>query len=232
MARFLIIAGSSAIGQATFSQLRTQGHEVIRTARDRTRIDPDVILDATDFDAVEDVFRQAGPLDGVVNCAGSLLLRAAHQTSRSQYEDVISASLTTAFATVRAAGKHMTSGGSVVLLSSAAARQGLANHEGIAAAKAGILGLTLSAGATYAANNLRFNAIAPGLIESPLTANLVSNDASRRVSESMHALGRIGSPEDAARAIVFLMDPLNAWITGQVLGVDGGLATVRPKTRI
>jgi NAD(P)-dependent dehydrogenase (short-subunit alcohol dehydrogenase family) len=232
MARFLIIAGSSAIGQATFSLLRAEGHEVIRTARDRTRIDPDVILDATDFEAVDDVLRQAGPLDGVVNCAGSLLLRSAHQTTRSQYEDVISASLTTAFATVRAAGKHMTSGGSVVLISSAAARQGLANHEAIAAAKAGILGLTLSAAATYASNNLRFNAIAPGLIESPLTANLVSNDASRRVSESMHSLGRIGSPDDAARAIAFLMDPLNAWITGQVLGVDGGLATVRPKTRI
>jgi NAD(P)-dependent dehydrogenase (short-subunit alcohol dehydrogenase family) len=232
MARYLIIAGSSAIGQATADQLRSGGQAVIVTARDHSKVAADVILDATDFAAVDAVFQNHGPFDGVVNCAGSLLLRSAHQTSRDQYEDVIAASLTTAFATVRAAGRHMTAGGAVVLISSAAALEGLANHEAIAAAKAGIIGLTLSAAATYAANNLRFNAVAPGLIASPLTASLTGSDAARKVSESMHALGRLGRPEDAARAIVFLLDPANDWITGQVLGVDGGLSRVRPKTRV
>ena len=232
MARFLIIAASSAIGQATVSHLHQQGHEVVQTARDRSRIDPDHTLDASDFQAVDDLFREVGSLDGVVNCAGSLLLKSAHQTSRAQFDEVVTASLTTAFATVRAAGRHMTAGGSIVLISSAAARQGLANHEAIAAAKAGIIGLVLSAAATYAPNGLRVNAIAPGLIASPLTANLVANELSRRVSESMHALGRIGTADDAARAIAFLLDPANNWITGQVLGVDGGLGTVRPKSKI
>ena len=125
----------------------------------------------------------------------------------------------------------MTSGGSVVLISSAAASQGLANHEAIAAAKAGINGLVLSAAATYASNRLRFNAIAPGLIESPLTEALTKNEISRQASISMHALGRLGQPGDAARAIAFLLDPQNDWITGQVIGVDGGLSKVRPKPR-
>jgi NAD(P)-dependent dehydrogenase (short-subunit alcohol dehydrogenase family) len=110
--------------------------------------------------------------------------------------------------------------------------EGLANHEAIAAAKAGVLGLMLSAAATYASMNLRVNAVAPGLVQSSLTAQLTASEASRKVSESMHALGRIGQPEDIARAIVFLLDPANDWITGQVLGVDGGLSSIRPRTRV
>jgi 3-oxoacyl-[acyl-carrier protein] reductase len=231
MAHFLVIAASSGIGQATVSLLREAGHSVFTTARDTSKITPDAILDATDFDAVDAVFQQAGEIDGVVNCSGSLLLKSAHLTSKAQYQAVMDASLTTAFATVRGAGKHMHQGGSVVLVSSAAAMEGLANHEAIAAAKAGILGLTRSAAATYAAQNLRVNAVAPGLTETPLSAALTGNATSRTFSEAMHALGRLGKPEDIARAIVFLLDPANNWITGQVLAVDGGLSRVRPKMK-
>jgi len=231
MGHFAVIAASSGIGQATVDLLKQGGHTVFTTARDRTKILPDLILDATDFDAVDSALAQAGKLDGVVNCSGSLLLRNAHLTSKEQYQTVIDASLTTAFATVRAAGRHMKEGGSVVLISSAAAMEGLPNHEAIAAAKAGIIGLTLSAAASYANMNLRVNAVAPGLVETPLTASITSTDASRKVSESMHALGRLGKPEDIARAIAFLVDPANSWITGQVLAVDGGLSRVRPRIR-
>lgn len=229
MARYLVIAAGSGIGQATVSLLRQEGHSVFTTARDNSRITPDAFLDATDFDAMDTVFKQAGEIYGVVNCSGSLLLKPAHLTTKEQYQNVVSASLTTAYATVRSAGKHMSSGGSVVLISSAAAMEGLANHEAIASAKAGIIGLTYSAAATYAPQNLRFNAVAPGLTETPLTASLTSNDTARKFSESMHALGRLGKADDIARAIVFLLDPANSWITGQVLSVDGGLSRVRPK---
>jgi NAD(P)-dependent dehydrogenase (short-subunit alcohol dehydrogenase family) len=229
MAHYLIVAASSGIGQATTQQLKDAGHTVFTTARDSSKITPDAMLDATDFDAVDAVFAQAGALDGVVNCSGSLLLKSAHLTNKQQYQAVIDASLTTAFATVRAAGKHMGQGGSVVLISSAAAMEGLANHEAIAAAKAGIIGLTLSAAATYASSNLRVNAVAPGLTQTPMTAALTGNEAARKVSEAMHALGRLGTADDVARAIVFLLDPANSWITGQVLAVDGGLSRVRPK---
>jgi len=231
MAHFLVIAASSGIGQATVSLLKEAGHSVFTTARDTNKITPDAELDATDFDAVDAVFKQAGELHGVVNCSGSLLLKPAHLTTKELYQGVIDASLTTAFATVRAAGKNMRKGGSVVLVSSAAAMAGLANHEAIAAAKAGIIGLTLSAAASYATMNLRVNAVAPGLTETPLTAALTNNEASRTASEDMHALGRLGKPEDVARAIVFLLDPANDWITGQTLAVDGGLSSVRPKRR-
>jgi 3-oxoacyl-[acyl-carrier protein] reductase len=232
MAHFLIIAASSGIGQAVTHLLKEAGHSVFTTARDSSKITPDAQLDASDFNAVDDVFQKAGVIDGVVNCSGSLLLKAAHATSSDQYQNVINSSLTTAFATVRSGGKHMTKGGSIVLVSSAAALSGFANHEAIACAKAGIVGLTLSAAASYAGQNLRVNSVAPGLVDTPLTKTLTQNETSRKISENMHALGRIGTAEDVARAIVFLLDPINNWITGQVFGVDGGLSNIRPKIKV
>ncbi|MBA3814832.1 MAG: SDR family oxidoreductase [Alphaproteobacteria bacterium] len=149
MANFLVITASSSIGPAVVHLLNEAGHNIFKTARDNSKITPDAYLDATDFDAVEEIFQKAGDLAGVVNCSGSLLLKPSHLTTKDQYLSVIDSSLTTAFATVKAAGKYMTNGGSVVLISSAAAKEGFANHEAIASAKAGIIGLTLSAAATY-----------------------------------------------------------------------------------
>jgi len=235
MAHFIIVAASSGIGQATQKLLTAQGHRVFTTARDERKITPDAVLNAADFAQTESVFSQAradmGHIDGVINCAGSLLLKPAHLTSATDYQAVIEASLTTAFSVVRAAAKTMPAGGSVTLVSSAAALEGLANHEAIAAAKAGIVGLTLSAAASYAGAKLRVNAVAPGLTQTPLTQQITGNDTSRKFSEAMHALGRLGTPEDVARAIVFLADPQNDWITGQVLAVDGGLSCIRPKLK-
>lgn len=230
MARYLIIAASSDIGAATRDLLRSTGHEVITTGR-TPGPGVDIVLDATDFAAVEQTFAEAGPVDGVACFAGSMVLKPAHLTSREQYDDVVAASLTTAFATVRAAGRHMRGGGSVVLVSSAAALAGLSNHDAIAAAKAGVIGLTLSSAASYATQGLRINAVAPGLTQTKLTAALTATEGSRKVSEGMHPLGRLGTPEDVARGVVFLLDPANDWITGQVLGIDGGLSSLRPKVR-
>jgi 3-oxoacyl-[acyl-carrier protein] reductase len=228
MARMLVIAASSGIGGATSQALSDAGHEVVGTSRDG---DADVTLDATDFDAVEQAVGEHGPFDGIACFAGSLLLKPAHLTSRDEYDAVVAASLTTSFATMRAAGKHMRTGGSVVLVSSAAVLAGLANHDAIAAAKAGVIGLVRSAAATYAPRGLRVNAVAPGLVETRLTAQLTASGTSRAASEAMHALGRLGRPEDVAAAVAFLLEPAHDWITGQVLGVDGGLSSVRPRQR-
>ncbi|MFC7431910.1 MULTISPECIES: SDR family NAD(P)-dependent oxidoreductase [unclassified Agrococcus] len=228
MARMLVIAASSGIGGSTVAALRSAGHEVVGTSRGG---DGDVTLDATDFDAVDAVVAEHGPFDGVACFAGSLLLKPAHLTTREEYDATVAASLTTSFATVRAAGKHMRHGGALVLVSSAAVMAGLANHDAIAAAKAGVIGLMRSSAATYASRGLRINVVAPGLVETSLTEQLTASDAARHASEAMHALGRLGRPEDVSAAVAFLLDPANDWITGQVLGVDGGLSAVRPRQR-
>jgi len=120
-------------------------------------------------------------------------------------------------------------GGSIVLTSSAAARVGIANHEAIAAAKAGIIGLVLSGSATYAKNNIRLNCVAPGLVRTPMTEHITTNEASLKISLAMHPLGRLGEPSDIASLIAWLLDPNQGWVTGQVFGVDGGLGTVHAR---
>ena len=181
-------------------------------------------------EAVGNVVDSLGRIDGIANCVGSLLLKPAHLTTDDEWNDTIATNLTSAFAAVRAGAKAMRAGGgSIVLVSSAAAQVGLANHEAIAAAKGGVVGLARSAAASYARQGVRVNAVAPGLVRTKLTARLTSSPQAEQASLAMHALGRLGEPEDVASAIGWLLDPAQSWVTGQVIGVDGGLGSIRAR---
>ncbi len=144
------------------------------------------------------------------------------------HEETIDQNLRTAFALVRAAGKHMKqTGGSVVLMSSCAAAIGLPNHEAISAAKAAVEGLTRSAAASYAGAGIRFNAVAPGLVDTPLASRITTNEGALKASIAMHPLGRIARPDEIAGTITYLLDPNSSFITGQVFAIDGGLSRVK-----
>ncbi len=187
--------------------------------------------------AVAAAVERFGRLDGLAHCVGSIFLKPIHLTSPEEFTGTLETNLTSAFLAARAvlAPMRRQGSGSVVLVSTVAARQGLNNHETIAAAKAGIEGLVRSAAMTYARSGIRFNAVAPGLTETPLAAPLLRTDASRAFSEAMHPVGRLGTPDDVARVIDLLLGPEAGWITGQVWGIDGGLgaglAPPRPSTR-
>jgi NAD(P)-dependent dehydrogenase (short-subunit alcohol dehydrogenase family) len=245
----VIIGASGGIGSKLAEMLAEAGANLFLVGRNTSRLAEisartgaeSYVLEGSDFNAYDVAFQRAkeslGAVYGVVNCAGSLLLKPAHTTTEAEYQAVMEANLHSAFAVVRSAAKVMMEsaaeeGGSIVLMSSAAARTGLANHEAIAAAKAGVIGLTLSAAASYAGSNLRINAVAPGLVRTPMTEKLTSNAMSEKFSLAMHALGRLGEPEDVASLIFWLLNPANHWVTGQVFGVDGGLGTVRPKVKV
>jgi 3-oxoacyl-[acyl-carrier protein] reductase len=243
MQSFVVIGAYGGVGEALCRRLAKGGARVLMAGRDAQRLAQlatDVggetfALNATSTGEVEACLRRAvevfGRLDGVANCVGSLLLKPAHATTDQEWNSVLATNLGSAFAVVRAAGLVMAAhGGSVVLVSSAAARIGLANHEAIAAAKAGIEGLALAAAASYAPKGLRVNCVAPGLTRTPLTSKLWQNDVVAKASAGMHALGRLGAPEEIASAIGWLLDPEQAWVTGQVIGVDGGLSRVRSRS--
>ena len=238
---YAILGATGGIGAALCRRLAATGARLVIGARDEAKLaalagelnTASLVTDATQSDQVDAFIAHAvathGQLDGAANCVGSLLLKPAHITTNDEWEFTMRQNLNSAFYVLRAATKAMKAGGSIVLLSSAAARTGLANHEAIAAAKAGVIGLTLSAAASYAARNIRVNCVAPGLVATPLTARITGNETSLKASTAMHALGRVGAPEEIAGAIAWLLDPANSWITGQVLGVDGGLSSVRPR---
>jgi NAD(P)-dependent dehydrogenase (short-subunit alcohol dehydrogenase family) len=240
----VVLGATGGIGSELCRQLLASGSDVVAAGRnpDKLRQLADDMgvrpfeLDATDVEQVaaclEDARQTFGRVDGVANCVGSLLLKPAHLTSDAEWQTTLATNLTSAFAAVRAGAKTMMqTGGAIVLVSSAAARVGLANHEAIAAAKAGIIGLTLAAAASYAERGIRVNCVAPGLVRTPLTSRLTANEASLKASVAMHPLGRIGEPSDVAAAIAWLLDPKHDWITGQVVGIDGGLATLRTRAK-
>lgn len=242
----LVIGATGAAGSATVARLRTAGAHVVLAGRDadelsrlaeETNADDAYEVDARDLrqvgELVAGVAETYGRLDGVANLVGSVLLKPAHLTSPDEWEETIAVNLTSAFAVVRTAAPLMakTGGGSIVLAASAAAQTGIANHEAIAAAKGGVIGLTRSAAATYGGRRVRVNAVAPGLVDAKMTADLVSNQAQAEASRAMHVLGRLGTGDDVAAAVAWLLDPATSWVTGQIVGVDGGLAHVRTRPR-
>jgi NAD(P)-dependent dehydrogenase (short-subunit alcohol dehydrogenase family) len=107
-----------------------------------------------------------------------------------------------------------------------AVQQGMAFHSSIAAAKGAIEGLTRSLAAEWAPA-IRVNAIAPSLVETPLSAKLLSSPEKAEASAKRHPLARVGRPEDIASLAVFLLSEQSGWITGQVMGVDGGMSALR-----
>jgi len=243
---YVLLGATGGIGSAVARRLADDGAQLVLGARTESDVEAladetggdAVPLDATEFDEVQSIVEHAtdtyGQIDGIANFVGSILLKPAHLTSIDEYREQVRLNLDTAFNTVKAAGRPMMrGGGSIVLMTSAVSRTGLKNHEAIAAAKGGVTGLMKAAAATYANRGVRVNAVAPGLVggegesKSKMSASILSSDAGRKQSEQMHPLGRVGTPEDVAPAVTWLLDPDTDWVTGQVIGVDGGLGTVR-----
>jgi NAD(P)-dependent dehydrogenase (short-subunit alcohol dehydrogenase family) len=240
MSSIVMITGASGgIGRDLARQLHAQGHKVVAVGRDASRLaDVDAAVrisaDTTTAEgallaisACQEALGAAPTL--LAHCVGSTLIAPLHRTKVDAYREVMRINLDSAVFMLQAWIAALQSGpGAAVFASSVVARIGVANHEAIAAAKGGVEALVRSAAATYAAQGIRVNAVAPGMTETPMTANMLKLPAMREGAGKQYPLGGVQTAEQVADAMAWLLSDGAARLTGQVIAVDGGFTTVRP----
>jgi len=235
----LVTGASRGIGRAIAGRVAAEGATVVLAARDESRLAEavaeitaaggraeSVALDVTDRDSVGAalgrVIEAHGRIDGLVNNAGvtrdNLLLRMKDE----DWQQVLATNLTGVFLCTQAALRPMIKqrSGRIVNVTSVVGLVGNAGQANYAASKAGVVGFTKSVAREVASRGITANAVAPGFIETDMTANMT--DKAKEAVTAAIPMGRVGSPEDVAGTIAFLLSDAADYITGQVLGVDGG----------
>lgn len=209
-------AGSEAAANSVVAQISADGGSAV--ARKADVCDSEACTEL-----VTAVVAEHGSLDILVNNAGITRDGLLVRMSDEDWNAVIATNLTGVFSMTRAAAKHMMKqrSGSIINVTSVVGLVGNAGQANYAAAKAGVIGLTKSVARELAPRGVRANAVAPGFIETDMTAEL--SETVREAARSGIALGRFGVPEDVAAAVAFLAGDDASYITGQVIAVDGGM---------
>lgn len=209
-------AGSEAAARGVVDAIRASGGDAELFRADVS----DAQSVAALMDAVVTRFRR---IDILVNNAGITRDGLLVRMSDTDWDDVIATNLTGAFLMTRAAGKLMMKArsGVIINISSVVGIVGNAGQVNYAAAKAGLIGMTRSVARELASRSVRVNAVAPGFIETDMTADLP--EAAREAALGSIAMKRLGSPADVAAAVAFLASDDASYITGQTIAVDGGM---------
>jgi len=230
MGSYVIAGGTKGIGAAITRQLLSEGHQVTILARESSN---DPTLQAAEFvawDAREGVLPALtlDCIDGAVYCPGTIRLKPFHRFTVAEYMEDWQINALGAALFLQALHKPLTvhDSSSVVLFSTVAVQQGMSFHASIAMAKGAIEGLGRSLAAEWAPH-VRVNTIAPSLTQTPLAEKLLASSDKIEAVNKRHPMGRVGQPEDLASLACFLLGPQSSWITGQVIGADGGMSHVR-----
>ena len=232
MGHYVIVGGTTGIGAALSIMLAEANHQVFVYARNRHELPnhPNIHFQELDINSENPVFENLPDnISGLAYCPGSISLLPFHRIKRQQFQDDFNINVLGAIASIQACYNGLKANGNaaVVLFSTVAVQTGMSFHTSIAASKGAIEGLTKSLAAEYASAGIRFNAIAPSLTDTPLAAKLLASDEKKEASNKRHPLGRYGTSEDIAGAAAFLLQDKATWITGQILGVDGGMGSLR-----
>jgi len=227
----LIVGASSGIGHALARQLQEQGATLFTAGRTQPEGIQSIHMtwDVTQAPATDALNQLPDTLHGLVYCPGTINLKPFQRLTLDDYSNDLQVNVlgaVSAIHTAYAAIKKSKSA-SIVLFSTVAARLGMGMHSSVSVAKSAVEGLTKSLAAELAPFNVRVNAVAPSLTDTPMAKFLLADDTKRDAANKRHPLNRYGSPEDIATMAAYLLTDQASWITGQIIGVDGGMGSLK-----
>jgi len=221
----LLIGGSYGIGLEMAKTLN-KDHNVYVASRSNENLDADI--KHISFDATTDEIALSSlpeELHGFVYCPGSINLKPFKMMGLDTFEKDMQVNFIGLVKVVKAIISKMQESSSMVFFSTVAVGTGMPFHTSVAAAKGAIEGFAKSLAAEYAPK-IRVNVVAPSLVDTALAKRLLSNDRKRELMSERHPLKRVGEAKDIADIGVFLLSEKSTWMTGQVIGVDGGMSTL------
>ena len=230
--KYLIFGATGAIGSALAKQLHEENkdcHLIGRNEEELKKISSNLnytysVCDVLKIDFIQQLIEDLSAVDilGIAYCIGSISLKPFKLTKASDFVSSYVLNLVAVTEILRAFELNLKSNkGSVVLFSTVAAKKGFTNHSIISSAKAGVEGLTVALAAEFAPN-IRVNCIAPSLTKSKIAEPMLKNKLIAEGIAKAHPMKRIGEGKDAAAMAKFLLTDESSWITGQIIGVDGG----------
>lgn len=227
---FLLAGGNSGIGHATLNALLSDGHRVFAAVRDRAKLAAADGLETVEFDARNTAAELVLPdvIDGLAYFPGTITLKSFRALKDDDFLKDMEVNFFGAIRFIRAAlpALQKADHASIVLFSTVAVQTGMPFHASIASAKGAVEGLARSLAAELAPK-VRVNCLAPSLTDTPLAASLINVEAKAQASRDRHPLKRLGDPAETAQLVRFLLSDASGFITGQVIGVDGGLSSLR-----
>jgi len=228
---YLIVGGSSGIGLEITRLMASEGNKIFVISRNQNQLQAndninfytcDVLSDVELFPSID------SDLNGIVYCPGSINLKPFKSLKEQDYLDDFRLN---ALGAVKVINKYLPNlkqveKSSIVLFSTVAVQTGMPFHTSVSMAKGAVEGLTRSLAAEYAPN-IRVNAIAPSLTDTPMASRLLNSDEKREASAKRHPLNLFGKPEEIAKVAAYLLSDDSSWITGQVIHIDGGISSLR-----
>lgn len=226
----LIVGGSSGIGKSLAEMAISEGANVIIASRSNpglsgaTHISLDVTQMETSIEGLPD------ELHGLVYAPGTINLKPFNRMSLDIFQQDLDINVMGAIKVLQASFKSLKAakGASVVLFSTVASKLGMNFHSSIATAKGAVEGLGKSLAAEWAVHGIRVNILAPSLTNTPLAKRLLATPEKQEASDKRHPIGRYGKPEDLAHMARLLLSDEGSWVTGQVIGIDGGVGSLKP----
>ena len=220
MKHYLLVGASSAIAQATKHHLMNDGHSVVQLSRNSLHSDVPIM------DYLGELPKMDQSLDGLVYFPGSINLKPFRSLKLEDFQHDLNVHFLGAVNVLKTYFNQLNEGASVVMISSVAATTGMPFHASVASVKAALEGLGRSLAAEWAPK-VRVNVVAPSLTLTPMADKLTNTPEKIEAAGQRHPLKRIGSPEDLAHSIVFILSPTSSWMTGQVISVDGGMGSLK-----